>query len=73
MLCLVFEGVYSVALDLSLRPWMLSLHHACTHIMCYVKYHFEKENICLHCKGTVGAEWYLTWGLNTPNFYTMLL
>ena len=35
MLFLVFEGVYSVALDSSLRPWMLSLHHACTHIIVY--------------------------------------
>ena len=39
-----------------------------TYNLLCAKYHFEKENICLHCKSTVGAEWYLTWGLKVHSY-----
>ena len=39
-----------------------------TYNLLCAKYHFGKENICLDCKSTVGAEWYLAWGLKVHSY-----
>ena len=50
------------AMDADITPCCHTYNLLC------VEYHFEKENTCMDSKSTVGAEWYLAWGLKVHSY-----